>query len=141
MSKTFSINGRNMETYQMNNRQLVDLIKNGDITEEDKSFLLDKVLDRFEYETCPRKNETNDDVFARFFSDYVNNCSHNECRAAERMASDHRTLQSEMFQLCMAYIKNLAENAKEGRFDTRNEYACKTSQKMLDYLDSINYPY
>jgi hypothetical protein len=140
-TKKFIIDGREYESYQLSNRQLVDLIRDCEISNKDRSYLMDKVLNRFEYETCPRSGETDDDVFARFFSDYVNNCSHNECRAAERMASEHRILQSEMFQLCMAYIKNLAENAKEGRFDARNEYACKTSQKMLDYLDSINYPY
>ena len=54
---------------------------------------MEKALDRFENETCPRSGETDDDVFARFFGNYVNNCSHNERKAAEKMGTDHRTLQ------------------------------------------------
>ena len=140
-TKKFIIDGREYESYQLSNRQLVDLIRDCEISDEDRSYLMDKVLDRFENQTCPRSGETNDDVFARFFSDYVNVCGHDEQKAADRMARDHRTLQSEMFKLCMAYIKNLAENAKKDRFDPRNEYACNTSEKMLNYLDSINCPY
>jgi hypothetical protein len=138
----FELNGREYEDYELNNGQIVELLEGDhDVTDMGREFLMKKVYERFKSTLCPRSGETNDDVFARFFSDYVNNCGHDEQKAADRMARDHRTLQSEMFKLCMAYIKNLAENTKEGRFDPRNEYACKTSQKMLDYLDSIDYPY
>ena len=138
----FELNGREYEDYELNNGQIVELLEGDhDVTDMGREFLMKKVYERFKSTLCPRSGETNDDVFARFFSDYVNNTLHDEKKAAEKMARDHRTLQSNMFKLFMAYIKILAENAKTGWFDERNEYACKTSQKMLDYLDSIKYPY
>lgn len=139
--RKFIIDGREYETYQMNNRQLVDLIRDCEITDDDRSYLMEKALDRFENETCPRSGETDDDVFARFFGNYVNNCSHNKRKAAEKMGTDHRTLQSEMFKLCMAYIKVLAKHCEDGRYDPRNQYAAETSKKIIDYFNEINYPY
>ena len=140
MGKKFNIDGREYESYQLSNSQLVDLIKSDDISDEDKKYLMDKMLDQFEYNLCPRIDETNDDVFARFFSNYVNSCSHDGRKAAARMATDHRTLQSNMFNVCMEYIKVLAENAEKGRYDPRNEYAVKTSKKIVDFFNETNYP-
>lgn len=141
MGRKFNINGREYESYQLSNSQLVDLIKSDDISDEDKKYLMDKMLDQFEYNLCPRIDETNDDVFARFFSNYVNSCSHDGRKAAARMATDHRTLQSNMFKVCMEYIKVLAENAEKDWYDPRNEYAVKTSKKIIDFFKETNYPY
>lgn len=139
--KTFKVNGRELETYQLNNSQLVDLIKKGGLSEEDRLYLLEKMTDRFENSLCPRSGEGNDEVFARFFSDYVNNCGHDTRKAVAKMATDHRTLQNNMFYLCMEYIKVLAENCEKGWYDPRNQYACETSKKIIDYFKETNYPY
>ena len=84
--------------------------------------------------------ETKDDVFARFFSDYVNG-SHDKFKAAKHMATEHRYLQSSMFKVCLEYIKILAQNLDEGRFDGRNEWACNAAKYMIDGLKEKDYPY
>lgn len=138
----FELNGREYEDYELNNGQIVELLEGDhDVTDMGREFLMKKVYERFKSTLCPRSGETNDDVFARFFSDYVNNTLHDEKKAAEKMARDHRSLQSNMFKLFIAYIKILAENAKTGWFDERNEYAVKTSKKIIDFFKETKYPY
>ena len=53
---------------------------------------------------------------------------------AEKMAKDHRYLQSEMFKVCLEYIEILAENADKGYYDGRNKWACETAKKMVNNL-------
>jgi hypothetical protein len=141
MGRKFNIDGREYESYQLSNGQLVKLIKSDDISDDDRKYLMSKLLSEFEYNLCPRIDETDDDVFARFFSNYVNNCGHDGRKAAAKMATDHRTLQNNMFKVCMEYIKVLAENAEKGWYDPRNEYAVKTSKKIIDFFKETNYPY
>ena len=57
------------------------------------------------------------------------------------MAREHRYLQQEMFKVCLEYVKILAQNAENGRFDPRNEWACKASKYMIEGLKSVDYPY
>ena len=64
-TKRFNIDGREYEMYQLSNRQLLDLIKDDNISNDDRNLLMGKVLDRFEYDLCPRSGETNDEVFVR----------------------------------------------------------------------------
>ena len=71
-TKKFNINGREYETYQLSNRQMLDLIKNNEMSDDVWLFLISKLLDRFEYNLCPKNGETDDDVFVRFFSNFVN---------------------------------------------------------------------
>lgn len=140
-TKKFNINGREYETYQLSNRQMLDLIKGNEISDDDRNFLMGKVLDRFEYDLCPNNDETNDEVFVRFFSNFVNGSMRSKENVAEKMSLEHRYLQSEMFKVCMEYIVKLAENCKRGYYDGRNEYACKTAKIIIDHLNEIDYPY
>lgn len=141
MEKKFIIDGSEYFGYQLSNEQIINLIDGGNLTKEENDYLNEKIRSRFESSLCKRSDETGDDVFARFFSDYVNNCGHNPSRAAERMARDHRTLQSNMFMVCLEYIKVLAKNYEDGYYDPRNEYACKTSKKIIDNFKEMDYPY
>jgi hypothetical protein len=100
-----------------------------------------KVLERFKYDLCPKCGETNDDVFARFFGNFVNGKLRSKKHVAEVMCREHRYLQNEMFKVCLEYIKKLAENYENGRFDPRNQYAAQTSKKIIDYFKEIDYPY
>ena len=138
-SKKFTIDGREYESYQLSNEQIVRLIK--DDTNEDRDFLMEKVLERFEYDLCPKCGENTDDVFARFFGNFVNGKLHSKKHVAEVMCKEHRYLQNEMFKVCLEYIKLLAENCENGRFDPRNQYAAQTSKKIIDYFKEIDYPY
>jgi hypothetical protein len=142
-TKTFNIDGRDCEVYQLKNRDLVDLIKSDTITEEDRKLLTDKLIERFEYDNCPHHaGEDEKNVFVRQFSDFVNGKCHGEKKkVAELMAQDHRYLQSEMFKICLEYIKILAENHNNGYFDPRNEWACTASHYMIEGLKNADYPY
>ena len=131
----FTVDGRELEAYQLSNRQMVDLIKNDTKAYSDeREYLLDKMLDRFENECCPNYGENNDNVFARQFSSFVNGKCGNKENVAELMSREHRYLQSEMFFVCLAYIRKLAENMKKGNFDLRNAYACQTAKQMIEAL-------
>ena len=68
----FTVDGREYEDYQLSNRQMVDLIKNDTkACSDEREYLLDKILDRFENECCPMCGENNDNVFVRQFSSFV----------------------------------------------------------------------
>jgi len=131
--------GREVEAgnlYQFSNRCLMDsytkaLLEDRDADAEE---ILNNILSRFEYDSCQKAGESKDELFARQFSDFVNGQMRNPKDVAEKMAKDHRYLQSEMFKVCLEYITILAENADKGYYDGRNEWACKTAKKMVSNL-------
>ena len=141
----FTIDGREYEDYQLSNEQIVELIEGGNKVTEigEEIFLKNKVYERFKYDLCARKNEgeDSDDVFARFFGNFVNGKLISKKKVAERMCREHRYLQNEMFKVCLEYIKELANCYECGRFDPRNQYAAETSKKIIDYFKEIDYPY
>ena len=138
----FTIDGREYEDYQLSNEQIVRLLEgNNDVTDMGHDFLMKKVYERFKSELCPKSGEDNNDVFAHFFSNYVNRCPNNFKKAASVMGREHRYLQNEMFKVCMAYIKVLKEAYEEKRYDGRNEYAVKTANMILSFLDAEKWPY
>lgn len=131
----FTVDGRELEDYQLSNRQMVDLIKNDTkACSDEREYLLDKMLDRFENECCSMCGENNDNVFVRQFSSFVNGKCGNKDNVAELMSREHRYLQSEMFFVCLAYIRKLAENYDNDCYDLRNEYACRTAKQMISAL-------
>lgn len=140
----FKIDGREYEDYQLSNEQIVRLIDgNNTLDSNALQCLKNKVYERFKYDLCARENEgeTNDDVFARFFGNFVNGKCHDKKKVADKMCKEHRYLQNEMFKVCLEYIKILAENCEKGWFDPRNKYAAETSKKIIDYFKEIDYPY
>ena len=130
----FEIDGREYEDYQLSNEQIVRLLDSEDITDMGYDFLMERVLDRFKNECCPNYGENNDNVFVRQFSSFVNGKCYNKEKVAELMAREHRYLQSEMFFVCYAYMRKLAENYDKGYYDQRNEYACKSAKQMIEAL-------
>ena len=131
----FTVDGRELEAYQLSNRQMVDLIKNDTkAASEERDYLMEQVLNRFESDCCPNCGETNDNVFVRQFSSFVNGKCGTKENVAELMAREHRYLQSEMFFVCLAYIRKLAENYDNDCYDLRNEYACRTAKQMISAL-------
>ena len=122
---------------------MVELVKSEEISEEDRKLLTDKIIERFAYDDCPHHaGEDEKNVFVRQFSDFVNGKCHGGARkVAELMALEHRYLQNEMFKICLEYIKILADNHNNGRFDPRNEWACTASHYMIEGLKTADYPY
>ncbi len=144
----FTIDGREYEDYELSNEQIVRLLEgkylemdDTHVDSEKKEFLMKKVYERFKYNLCPKSGEDNNDVFAHFFSNYVNRCPNDFKKAASVMGREHRYLQNEMFKVCMAYIKVLKEAYKEKQYDGRNEYAVKTANMILSFLDAEKWPY
>ena len=138
----FEIDGREYEDYQLSNEQIVRLLESDyEVTDMGHDLLMRKVYERFKNECCPQYGETNDDVFARFFGNFVNGKLKSKKHVAEVMCREHRYLQNEMFKVCLEYIKLLAENCEKGWFDPRNQYAAETSKKIIDYFKEIDYPY
>ena len=134
MSK-FQINGRTKEVYELTNEELISLINEENISNEDRELLKNKIIERFKYACCKRSGETNDNVFARQFSNFVNGrmLSHNE--TAKIMANDHRYLQQEMFKVFLAYAKILSINYNNRFYDGRNEYSCRCANEIISALE------
>ena len=130
----FEIDGREYEDYQLSNEQIVRLLDSEDITDMGYDFLMEKVLERFKNECCPQYGETNDNVFVRSFSRFVNGRCGNKEKVAELMCNEHRYLQTQMFYVCLAFIRKLAENMEKGNFDLRNMYACQTAKQLIEAL-------
>ncbi len=144
-SKKFTIGEREYSIYELSNEQIVRLVDNRvpneNLTANEHALLVEEIIRRFETTLCKRSGETSDDVFVRFFSSFVNGRLNSKRHVAEMMCREHRYLQNEMFKVCLEFIKMLAENYENGRFDPRNEYATKTSKKIIDYFKEIDYPY
>lgn len=138
MNMKFEIDGRQYEDYQLSNQQIVGLIESNRINEEERNFLMKKVLGRFKHECCPKEGEGRDELFAERFSDYVNACPNNFKKAAKKMACQHRYLQQEMFKVCIEYFKELEEAYINERYDGRNEWAVRTAANALKMLRSAN---
>ena len=138
----FTLNGREYEDYQLSNEQIVELIEgDNEVTDMGHEFLMKKVYERFKNTLCPKSGEDKNDVFAHFFSEYVNHCPNDFKRAAKAMAREHRYLQNEMFKVCIEYVRILAQNYANGCYDGRNAWACDSSKKILDYFNEIGHPY
>ena len=133
----FTINGREYEDYQLSNEQIVSLIDGDTLMGSEKAFLMEKAYQRFKHECCAKNGETNDDVFARQFSNYVNRCPNDFKKAAKIMGKDHRYLQSEMFKMCIEYFKVLAEHYNNDCYDPRNEWACSTAYSIIDEFNTL----
>lgn len=83
----------------------------------------------------------NDKKFADEFSRFVNGMMSSPAKTGYELANDHRYLVSEKFKVVMAFIEQLADNYKKGRYDDRNEYACKVAYFAIEHLEEIGVYY
>lgn len=126
----FKVNGREYKSYQLTNEELVELLEKNELTEEQRKELNETLFNRFKFYSCKKLGETEDELFARQFSYFVNGKMNLPKEVAKEMAKDHRYLQAEMFKVCKAFIEELAENYAADRYDPRNEWACEMAAKM-----------
>lgn len=133
----FTIDNREYEAYELSNEQIVKLLEKEPNGSEKRNALTEIMIGRFKYDLCAKSGETRDDVFARFFSNYVNRCPNDFKKAAKAMGRDHRYLQSEMFKMCIEYIKVLAEHYDNGCYDPRNQWACKTAKTLITEYNNL----
>ena len=72
--------------------------------------------------------------FVKTESDFINGRLSHPKEVAQAMAQDHRYLVQERFKLMVEYFKELARNERKGRYDPRNEWACKCARVAIDAL-------
>lgn len=132
MDKKFFVNGREKEWFYLTNRELVDLLKDEKTSEEDKKYLNDMLLIRFERDNCPDVGEDEHNVFAKQISNFVNGKCHDMEKTARLMANDHRYLVQEMFKLFIAFAKELSKDFFKGAYDPRNQWACSKSVEIMN---------
>lgn len=82
-------------------------------------------------------------VLADVISQTVNSSRFDARRCAAAMACDHRTLIQSKARLVIEFLGVLASHYDEGRFDLRNEGACRAARVMVNALDNagIGLPY
>ena len=136
MDKKYVIDGREYAFYELSNEQLVQLLYDDTFMGSDKEIIKDRIIECFILYFCKKDGESNDELFARQFGNFVNGKMDSPRKVAEKMASEHRYLQQEMFKVCFEYIKVLANNGEKGWFDARNQYAVNTSRKIIRLLDA-----
>ena len=134
MDKKFFVNGREKEWFYLTNRELVDLLKDEKTSEEDKKYLNDMLLIRFERDNCPDVGEDEHNVFAKQISNFVNGKCHDMEKTARLMANDHRYLVQEIFKLFIAFAKELSKDFFKGGYDPRNQWACSKSVEIMNKL-------
>jgi hypothetical protein len=77
-------------------------------------------------------------------TDLLSDCANSDVilpQLAKNLANQHRTLvQCFMRNFIVPFIKELADQYKQGFFDLRNEQSCKLSTKMLDLCEDHYLP-
>lgn len=76
-------------------------------------------------------------------SDFINGGLYNVAAVAAAMGRDHRYLQQERFKLVLEYMHVLAVSERKGRYDARNEWACKCARVAIEAMqkaDLVYYP-
>lgn len=123
--------------YQATSDDVYEAWKNAE-TEEEKNVLANYFMTNRAQDFVPKKDETKDECFGRMFEDFVNGGMSNPEKVALRMGRSHRYLISEMFKVVRQFIKVLAEQYEQGRYDARDEWACKEAARYWetepDYL-------
>ena len=75
-----------------------------------------------------------DKRFADEFSMYVNGKMASPRKVGKALADDHRYLVNEKAKLMFFFMEQLAENWHKGRYDQRNEWACRLAAEAIDHL-------
>lgn len=72
---------------------------------------------------------------ARVISDLVNVTTFSPMETGVELTTDHRYLVQQEFKMFLHFIGQLSRNYDKGRYDDRNEYACKCSKVMIEALE------
>jgi hypothetical protein len=132
MGKKIMFKGNEVWVYNLSNKELIDYVEDENNSAEDREIANERIRELFRLTLVPRNGETYDDVFARFFGEFVNGRCGSVEHVSKAMCREHRYLQGQMFKVCVAYIKELAKAYKDGRYDARNEFACEEASLMAE---------
>jgi len=75
-----------------------------------------------------------DKAFAKTFADFVNGDMCSPDQTGMELTKAHRYLQQEMFKVFLGFMKQLAYNYREGRYDDRNEWASRLSAEAYQRI-------
>lgn len=79
-------------------------------------------------------------------ADAVSNCvnsigSQSERELGKALAKDHRTLQQSKMRMFLAFCEEMAQYAKDGQTDLRNEASCKLAQEIIKLAEKHPLPF
>ena len=75
-----------------------------------------------------------DKAFVTEFEDFVNGRMSSAEKTGMAMTTMHRYLQQQAFKVFIGYMKALAHNYRNGRYDPRNEWASKLADEAYSHL-------
>lgn len=79
-----------------------------------------------------------DKAFAKAFADFVNGSMCSPDQTGRELTKAHRYLQQQMFKVFLGFMKQLAHNYQQGRYDDRNEWASRLSAVAYQRLIECN---
>ena len=72
--------------------------------------------------------------FVRTESNFINGSLCHKREVADAMANDHPYLVGQKAELYLEFLKVLAKKYRKGRYDGRNEFACRAASVAIDAL-------
>ena len=83
-----------------------------------------------------------DKQFVDEFSRFVNGGMRSAEKTGRAMAADHRYLVNEKGKVMFYFMETLAADWRKGRYDQRNEWACRLTAAAMDALEAqgLYYP-
>lgn len=75
-----------------------------------------------------------DKEFVKTFENFVNGRVSSTEKTGMAMTAMHRYLQQQAFNVFMGYMKALAHNYRQGRYDDRNEWASRLAAEAYSHL-------
>mgnify|MGYP001774158121 CR=1 FL=1 len=75
-----------------------------------------------------------DKAFAKEFENFVNGRMASADKTGKELTKAHRYLQQEMFKVFIGFVRQLAINSKNGRYDVRNEWASHLAFVIYNHL-------
>lgn len=75
---------------------------------------------------------------ANQISELVNSTLFSPLATGVELTTDHRYLQNELFKMFLHFAGQLSRNHETGKFDDRNEFACRCSKVMIEALEQAD---
>lgn len=75
-----------------------------------------------------------DKAFAKEFENFVNGRMSSANKTGRELTKAHRYQQQEMFKVFIGFVRQLAINRREGRYDNRNEWASRLAYVIYNHL-------
>lgn len=75
-----------------------------------------------------------DKAFAKEFENFVNGRMASADKTGRELTKAHRYLQQQMFKVFIGFVRQLAINYREGRYDDRNEWTSHLAYMIYNHL-------